>query len=134
MASDDEEQRKRRRAREDEYELEEQARKQRLGVEATRPSSEQLEEFLERIEPLIDQVDNLYNQYIHGYEKHPPLERRKLLDQLISTVSLMGKGGSTLQFRYNTLHARYISHRDKWEKWMRNLESGKLKRAAPVRR
>ncbi|HCM40865.1 MAG: hypothetical protein A2Z97_07205 [Bdellovibrionales bacterium GWB1_52_6] len=134
MAEDDEDKIRRRREREDEIEQEDLAKKKKMGVESVRPPAEQTEDYLNRIDPLIDQVDSLYGQYIHGLEKHPPLERRKMLDQLINTVSMMPKVGSNLQFRYNTIHARYISQRDKWEKWMRDLESGKLKRAIPTRR
>lgn len=128
MARDDEEEkRRRRREREDELEQEDLERRKKLGTASTH-SGEKIEELLARAEPLVDQVDNLYGQFIRGMERRPPLERRQTLDQLMATLSLMGKTSSSLQFRYNNLNAKYVTQRDKWEKWIRDLESGKLKR------
>ena len=129
MAKEDEEElRRRRRAREDEKEEEEFNAKKEKQQTSSVPDSAHFEDLMSRLEPMIDQVDSLYIQYVKGVERRPPLERRKTLDQLMATVSMMGKPTQGAQFRYNTLHASYNTHRDKWDKMLRDLEAGKIKR------
>jgi hypothetical protein len=91
-------------------------------------STEKLMEYLKRADPMIEQINNLYNQYLTGAEKRPPTERRKQLDQLMATIMIMGKPTKSLQFRCNSLHYYYATYRDRWDRLMRDLESGKIKR------
>ncbi len=91
-------------------------------------------EFFERADPLMEQLNNLYSQYIAGVERMPPIERRKQLDQMMATLQLMAKPTQALQFRYNTVHAKYVSHRDRWDRLCRDLESGKIKRTVGPKR
>lgn len=97
-------------------------------------ATDKLLELFQRAEPLIEQLNNLYNQFLAGVEQRPPLERRKQLDQTMATLQMMNKPTPAYQFRYTTLNASYITHRDRWERLCKDLESGKLKRAAGPKR
>jgi hypothetical protein len=97
---------------------------------ASSAGTEKLVELIERALPLIEQLNNLYNQYISGVERCPPLERRKQLDQLMATLTLMSKPTPAYQFRFNTLNSSYLTHRERWERLCKDLESGKIKRTA----
>jgi len=128
MAEEDEERRKRerRRQREDEQDREELKRKglaEEQGDQAAR-----FEELITRAEPMIEQVESLYMQYIRGVEKRPPLERRKQLEQIMMTLQYMPKATQSTQFRYNAVHARFVTHKDRWDRLTRDLESGKIVR------
>ncbi len=92
------------------------------------PAQEKFEELILRAGPLIDQVNGLYNQYIAGVESRPPLERRKQLDQVMLTLQAMSKPTSAAQFRYTNLNSSYMAHKDRWDRMMKDLETGKLKR------
>jgi hypothetical protein len=94
---------------------------------------DQLLEFFLRAEPMIEQVNNLYGQYLAGLEMRPPIERRKQLDQLMNSLQLMNKPTQAYQFRYSTLNASYQAFRDKWDRLCRDLESGKIHRQAKHR-
>jgi hypothetical protein len=83
---------------------------------------------LEKAETLIDQVNGLYNQYLSGIETKPPIERRKVLEQLMGQLQSMPKPTSTQQFRFNSLNASYLTHRDRWDRMLRDIESGKIVR------
>ncbi len=87
-----------------------------------------IDELLARATPLIEQVNALYNQYIAGVESRPPLERRKHLDQVMQTLQSMAKPTATLQFRSSNLQSSYMTHKDRWDRMMKDLESGKLNR------
>ncbi|MCM0604956.1 MAG: hypothetical protein KA715_02595 [Xanthomonadaceae bacterium] len=91
-------------------------------------SSEKYEDQLERAEPMIQQLNNLYNQFISGAERQPPIERRKQLDQLMVGLQLASKPTPAVNFRFQTLWTQYKTNADRWDKLMLDLESGKIKR------
>lgn len=141
MAKDGNDARKRRREREDEQEVE------RLSGPGSGPGgdraqgagtsggeSERLTQLLERADPMIEQLDSLYMQYMAGVEWRPPLERRKQLEQLMATVRLMSKPTQIIQFQSSTLLQRYEVHRDRWDRIVRDVENGKIKRVAGPKR
>ena len=88
-------------------------------------SSEKLHELLERVEPLIGQVHQLYNQYFTGVERAPPIERRKQLDQAMQMLNLLPKPTPTLRFKCSTLQTRYMSFVEQWDRRTRVAEAGK---------
>lgn len=94
-------------------------------------TTEKLDELMHRAEPLLEQVNNLYNQYISGAAQVPPNDRRQQLDQIMVTLMLMAKPTATYRFRFNSLQAAYTLYRARWEKLMRDLEDGVIKRRTP---
>jgi hypothetical protein len=95
---------------------------------------DKLLEGLQRAEPLIEQLNSLYNQYVVGVDLRPPLERRKQLDQLMMSMQMLSKPTPAYQFRYNTLNASYLTHRERWDRMLKDLESGKIKRTTGPKR
>ncbi|MFZ9594718.1 MAG: hypothetical protein ACO3A2_01425 [Bdellovibrionia bacterium] len=130
MARDDEEAvRKRIRQREDEREAEEQEekrKKQQYEFSSAENTTEKLLDLMTRADPLIDQLNNLYNQYFSGAEKTPPNERRKILDQIMATLQLMSKPTASALYRYTTVQSKYLTFRDRWDKRLKDLENGKM--------
>lgn len=90
-----------------------------------------LEELLYRATPLVEQVNGLYARYLQGVEKFAPTERRTALDQLMHTIYALPKPTASIRFRAETLHQTYRQYKDKWDRQMRDLESGKIKRRVP---
>jgi hypothetical protein len=88
-------------------------------------SVEKLLELFSRVEPLIEQCNNLYNQYRAGIERRPPIERRQHLDQVMLTLQMMNKPTPAYQFRFATLQTSYTTHRDRWDRLIKDLEAGK---------
>ena len=103
------------------------------SVHSTGGSTEKLVELLDRVEPLMEQVHVLYSQFFSGVERVPPLERRKQLDQVMNSISLMGKPTQVLQFRFRTIQTRYRTFCEQWERRLRDLESGKGSGRPPSR-
>jgi hypothetical protein len=93
-----------------------------------------LAELLERVEPLIYQINSSYNQYIAGAELHPPNERRGQLEQMMNTIMLMSKPTPSYRFRYQSVLGTYNTYRKRWDKLIMDLESGKIKRVIPTRK
>jgi hypothetical protein len=90
--------------------------------------SKRIDEMIARAEPLIDQVNALYNLYLAGTERLPPNERRNHLDQLMTTITQVAKPTAAVRFRASGLQHTYQQHKERWDRMMRDLESGKIKR------
>ncbi len=86
----------------------------------------QVRELMDQIEPMIDQLNTMYQQYIAGVDDLPPKERRTLLDSRIFKLVEAVKATPALRFRFNTIENRYISYRDRWDKQLKDFESGKI--------
>ncbi len=87
-----------------------------------------LEKLMQQIEPLIEQVGNLYAQFFAGVEKRLPLEKRKLLDALVAQLLSAAKNSPGLQFRCQTIIQRHQTHKDRWERLIKDFEDGKTRR------
>jgi thiamine kinase-like enzyme len=103
-------------------------------VTAGNGSVEKFEELMNRAEPLLEQINSLYKQYITGVESLPPTQRRQQLDQIMFTLQAMPKPNATYRFRFSSLNATYVSFKDRWERMIRDLESGKIKRITGPKR
>lgn len=122
---------RRRREREDEEEREEELKKEKESPSfSSGVSSEKLVELLERADVLIEQLTHLYNMYFAGAERLPPVEKRKQLDQIMLSVTYAAKPTPSLLFKCNGMVSRYSTHKEKWDRMIKDLESGKIKRVA----
>src|SRR5690242_2988205 len=139
MAEDEDKLRKRLREREDEQDARD-AEEKRKKLGATSVSNkeavgEELEELLQRADPLIEQLNNLYNIYISGAEQIPPTERRKNLDMIMVTLQAMSKPTPGALYKYTAVQSKYDAYRNRWDKMMKDLENGKIKRrVGPARK
>lgn len=89
---------------------------------------------LRRAEPMVEQVNQAYNKFFIGLEFRPPTDLRKQLDNLIDKLDGTAKALPIYQFRYDSVRARYMVHRARWDKIMRDLEDGRIKRVVKVKR
>ncbi len=126
---------RKRREREDESEREFESKQVRSrGVEhpgrhgiETQSSdpTQKLIELMDRSGPMMEQLNNLYAMYLSGVERRPPIERRQVLDALMQQISGLPRPTPALQFRVQTVLARYPAHKDRWDKLMREREQGR---------
>jgi hypothetical protein len=90
--------------------------------------AQKMESLIVRIEPMIDQITNLYNQFGTGVERLPPTERRKQLEALITQLEALPKTNQTYKFRAQTVVGRYSLMTQRWDRILKDIESGKIKR------
>jgi hypothetical protein len=148
MAKQDDDNWKRRRERELEQDEEEtKVRELRKGTVAapgrgdfatlegsTDRSNDKLEDLIHRADGMIEQVSNLYNMFAVGVEKLAPIERRKQLEQVMLSIQMMSKPTPSALFKANSIQSRYQSQRERWDKLLRDIESGKIKRVTGPKR
>lgn len=119
---------RKRREREDEDEASYQSRVVQnrtgspLNAKDGGPPLSSLQDLLDRIPPLIEQVNQLYNMYFSGAEKRPPVERRQYLDQCIAQLGAFPKPTQAAQFRATTLLQTYQTHKDRWDRLLKQRE------------
>ena len=88
----------------------------------------QIEQLLKQSEPLIEQLNNLYNQYFSGAEQSPPIQLRKHLDENMAHLANLPKPTASLRFRASSLTSQYVTFRDRWDKKLKDIETGKFQR------
>lgn len=124
--------RKRHRDRRDREEAEAAAQKEGQGTHS-QDYLDKLNELLERAEPLIVQVNSLYNQYAQGVELRPPRERHNQLEQVMSSLMMMAKPTPSYRFRYQSVAGMYNTYKQRWQKLMLAIDSGKVVRKVKPR-
>jgi hypothetical protein len=87
--------------------------------------AQKLLELLDRSGPLMEQLNNLYAMYMAGVEKRPPIERRQVLESIMQQIAGLPRPTPAIQFRVQTVIASFNTHRDRWDKLLRDRENGK---------
>jgi hypothetical protein len=90
--------------------------------------TQKVEQLMSQAEPLIDQVNNLYNQFATGVERLAPIQKRSQLEALVNQLQAIPKTNETYKFRVQTVISRYNSMKDRWDRLLKDVDSGKIKR------
>ena len=98
------------------------------AAEIPQDNSAKIDELLRRAQPLIEQINSLYTMFMTGVERLPPLEKRKQLDMMMTQLQSTPKPNQTYGFKAGSVHTHYTTMRDRWDRIVRDVESGKIKR------
>lgn len=127
--------RRRRREREDaEAQAATKEQKSKRPGAPVQVSRDDLPQLLTTAEQLIDQVEALYKQFILGLTERPPHEKRRQLEKILESIFKAPRTNPALQFRIGSLNAHFLTHRDKWDRQLKELETGKIKRVVAPKR
>jgi hypothetical protein len=96
----------------------------KLGSATT--TDQVLIELLTKCETMMEQITNLYSMWIQGLERVPPKVQRSHLEDLILKIQAAPKPTSNLRFRTAEFHNKYSTYKDKWERILKDIESGKI--------
>ena len=138
MARDEDSIRERKRKREEEdsrdHKLKEsvkgKAQPKGQNASSTTSSEPSLHQLLEKVSSMTEQVDHLYQQYIQGLEKKPPVELRKQLENHIDQLKKTPASSNSLtQFQVQNQLSKFQTYRERWDKFLKDIESGKIKRS-----
>jgi len=120
------------RERREEEDRQEEAERASRGESSPKPgaqaTAQAVDAILGQIDPIVDQISNLYQMYLSGIERLPPIEKRKLLDGHLAQLYSASKSGTASQFRIQAATTKIRTHIDRWDRLMRDLESGKIAR------
>lgn len=83
-------------------------------------------ELLTKCDMMMEQITNLYGMWIQGMERMPPKTQRSHLEDLILKVQAAPKPTANLRFRVAEFNNKYYTYKDKWERILKDVESGKI--------
>jgi len=90
---------------------------------------EDMEKFKEQMEAL----KKAYEQYFLGNTRYPPTKMREELEKFVRTYSLRRSPKSVDNFLINTTFATFAHYRNYWDKILKMIETGELKRGEEAR-
>ncbi len=95
-------------------------------IGASTTTDQILIELLTKCEGMMEQITNLYNMWVQGMERTPPTTQRKHLDNMILKIQAAPKPTTNLKFRVAQFHTKFSTYKDKWDRLLKDVESGKL--------
>lgn len=79
-----------------------------------------------KCEVLMEQITNLYGMWIQGFERTPPITQRSHLDDLVLKIRSSAQPSANLRFRIAEFNTKYSTYKDKWDRILKDVESGKI--------
>jgi len=92
------------------------------------PSTDKLDSLIHSAQTLIEQINGLMNMFAVGVETRPPIERRRLLEKTMDAIMQSTKPTQAAMYHASSMNASFLIHNDKWERMLRDIDSGKIKR------
>ena len=80
------------------------------------------------LEPKLERLRALYEQYFLGFEKIPPNVLRKEVDRTLWQLRRSPTKNTRLRFKLNQLVQRYNTYQQYWQRTMRQIERGTYRR------
>jgi hypothetical protein len=91
--------------------------------------SREFEIKLKELEYAIDRLRNLYEQYFRGMEKVPPSVLQKKVERDMRELRRLRLRNTAHRFRLQTQVQKYTTYLTYWQRIIRMIEQGQIKRA-----
>ena len=85
---------------------------------------------LKKLEIQLDRLRSLYDQYFRGIEKMPPNTLKKDVEHRIRALSKIRMKNTAMRFKLQVQIQKYTTHLAMWQRMLRDLEEGKIKRGS----
>jgi hypothetical protein len=92
---------------------------------------DKFEQELEQLDQKISRLRVLYDQYFMGIEKLEPLQWRTEIAKMLLTSRVPASGTTVLRFRFRALQQRFTSYCGYWDRIVRLIEEGRIRRGIP---
>ena len=87
-----------------------------------------MEEELVDLDKRVNRIRVLYDQYFMGIERLPPEMMRNDLDKLFMRSKIPRSRSTALKFRFRSLRQKYTSLKSYWDRIIRLIEEGRIRR------
>jgi hypothetical protein len=88
----------------------------------------EVQQLLDDLEPRIERLKSLYQQYFMGIEKIPPHVLRKDVERSLWRLRRQRLQTTRLRFKFQQIVQRYNTYQQHWARIMRDIERGTFKR------
>lgn len=83
---------------------------------------------LDNLDKHISRLRVLYDQYFMGIERLEPLHLRNEIKKTMRRSDILKRGSTVLKFRYRSLQQRFTSYGSYWDRIVRMIEEGQIRR------
>ncbi len=108
------------------------AKKHESKFQVSQALKDGMEKELTDLEARIARLRVLYDQYFMGIERMEPTYLRGEVDKIFRRSQVLKRGNTVLKFRFRSLQQRYTSYRSYWDRIVRMIEDGKMRRGVNI--
>ena len=83
---------------------------------------------IEALEPKVERLKSLYQQYFMGIEKVPPAILKRDIDRAIYQLRKVRLQNTAMRFKFQAIIQRLNTYQQYWQRIMRQIENGTYKR------
>jgi hypothetical protein len=102
--------------------------KKETHYEAAQALKDKYTKELDSLEKRISRLRVLYDQYFMGIERLEPLHLRNDIKKTMRRSEILKRGSTVLKFRYRSLQQRFTSYGSYWDRIVRMIEEGQIRR------
>jgi hypothetical protein len=84
--------------------------------------SKDIDRLIQEARTLMEQTHQLYQMYLSGIERRPPVEKAKFLEARIAEIQRQGGNVTTNKFKISQLVALYNTTRELWDRKLKEKE------------
>jgi len=84
--------------------------------------SKDIDSLIQEARTLMEQTHKLYQMYLSGIERRPPVEKAKFLEARIAEIQRQGGNITTNKFKISQLVALYNTTRELWDRKLKEKE------------
>ena len=108
------------------------AKRHESKYEASKTLKDAMELELAELDARIARLRVLYDQYFMGIERMEPTYLRSEVDKIFRRSQVLRRGSTVFKFRFRSLQRRYTAYRSYWDRVVRMIEDGQIRRGVNV--
>jgi hypothetical protein len=89
---------------------------------------EKMDKEMDDLDSRISRLRVLYDQYFMGIERVEPIFLRNSIEKDFRRSNILRRGSTVLKFRYRSLQQKYTAYRSYWNRIVRLIEDGQIRR------
>ena len=101
------------------------------GVSKYKASEAEKEKYIVELDDLDNRISRLrvlYDQYFMGIERLEPQQQRTVVSKILRRSVIGNRGSTVLKFRFRSLQQRFVSYCSYWDRIVRLIEDGHIRR------
>lgn len=108
------------------------AKRHESSYEASKTLKDAMEQELSDLEGRISRLRVLYDQYFMGIERMEPTHLRSVVDKIFRRSQVLQRGSTVYKFRFRSLQQRYTAYRSYWDRIVRMIGDGQIRRGVNI--
>lgn len=108
------------------------AKRHESKYHASKVLKDAMDKELSELDARLSRVRVLYDQYFMGIERMEPTYLRSEIDKIFRRSQILKRGSTVFKFRFRSLQQRYTAYRSYWDRIVRMIEDGQIRRGVNI--